>query len=134
EDAADHGRPRSQGPAQVHDHRRHGVLPYLRRGYLGLAGRAHRAAVQRRGVEKFAFLVTDSMPGTVEKGAETRARWSRQVPGRLVRDQGADVRVADQLRPALPAQIPRHRPLTRITARAEAPKDRTMKPPIRIRA
>jgi len=48
------------------------------------------------GVEKFAFLATVSMPGTVEKGA-TQARRSRVVPDRLVRDQRTDASVAGGL-------------------------------------
>jgi hypothetical protein len=51
----------------------------------------------RAGVEKFAFLATDRARDGRE-GCGTRTRWSGGVPSRLVRDQGADVCVADQRR------------------------------------
>ena len=69
-DAAGLGRPRSQDPVQVHDHRRTEFFHTVGEGTLAWRDEHIVPLYNQAGVEKFAFLTTPAMPGTVEKGAQ----------------------------------------------------------------
>src|SRR5215471_17170475 len=94
--AADPGRAGPEDPAQVHDRRLHGVLPHDRRGHPGLAGREHRAALQRRGGREVRLPRHRRHARNRREGRGARARRPRGLPDRLVRDQGPNVWVADR--------------------------------------
>src|SRR5215510_8247610 len=89
-----------------HDRRCDRVLSRTRRGNPRLAGRAHCAALQRRRCGEVRLPRHTPHAGDSREGRRARARRSRHLSDRLVRDPGADVLLAGRLRVALKREPP----------------------------